>query len=104
VLTALLLGFLVAFHRAEQVFDVVDEPLAVGEAAEEEGFAAVGTFGFALLDPGAETVLAGEFAAGGIHAGLLDFLETDVAQQEGQVLPVVRNLNFYINESVQIQT
>jgi hypothetical protein len=45
VLTALLLGFLVAVHGAEQVFDVVDETLAVGEAAKEEGLRQCGHSG-----------------------------------------------------------
>jgi hypothetical protein len=46
----------------------------------------VGALGFALLDPGAEAVVAGELAAGGAHSGLFYVLKADVALQEGEVL------------------
>jgi hypothetical protein len=93
VLTALLLHPLVAVHRAQQVLDIVDEALAVGEAAEEEGLAAVGALGLALLDPGAQTVLAGQFAARGTHPRLLHVLEADVALQKREVLTLRRRLH-----------
>ena len=83
---ALFLEFFVALHGGEEVAHVVDEAFAVCEAAEEEGLATVGTLWFALFDPGAETVLAGEFAAGGAHSGFLDGLEADVALDKGGLL------------------
>lgn len=45
------------------------------------------TLRLALLDPGSETVLTGQLAAGGAHSGFLDCLETDVALQERSLLP-----------------
>jgi hypothetical protein len=83
----LLLQSFVAVHLAEQVPHVVYEALAVGEAAQEEGLAAMRALGLALLDPGAEAVVAGEFAAGGTHPWLFYVLKADVALQEGEVLP-----------------
>jgi hypothetical protein len=45
----------------------------------------VRALGLALLDPGAQAVLAGELAAGWAHSGLFYVLKADVALQEGQV-------------------
>lgn len=89
VVRALLLHAVAAVEGAQQLLDVVDEALAVREAAEEERLAAVRALGLALLDPGAQAVLAGQLAAGGTHARLLHRLQADVALQERD-LPVAR--------------
>jgi hypothetical protein len=91
MVAALFLHLLVAVHGAEQVLDVVHEALAVREAAQQEGLAAVRALGLALFDPCPQAVLAGELAAGRAHAGFLYILEADVALQERQVLPVALN-------------
>jgi hypothetical protein len=49
VLTALLLQFLVVVHGTEQMFDVVHEEFTVGETAQQQWLAAMGTFQFTLL-------------------------------------------------------
>jgi hypothetical protein len=86
MLRALLFHFLVAVHLAEKVLHVIDESLAVSEAAEQEWFSAVRALRFALLDPGAQAILAGELAARWAHSGFFYVLKADVALQEGQVL------------------
>ena len=95
MLAALLLRALAAVHRAQQLPDVVHEALAVREAAEQQRLAAVRALGLALLDPGAQAVLAGQLAAGGTHARLLHRLQADVALQEVH-FPVAR-LHLIIN-------
>jgi hypothetical protein len=94
MLAAFLFQLLVAVHRTQQVLDVVHESLAVGEAAQEERFAAVRAFGFAFFDPGSEAVVAGQLAAGGAHPRLLDILKADVALQKGEVLTIASGLHF----------
>lgn len=86
MLLALLLQPFVAVHLAEEVPHVVYEPLAVREAPQQERFSAVRALWLALLDPGAEAVVAGELAAGGTHSGFFHVLKADVALQEGEVL------------------
>lgn len=89
MLGALLLYAVAALQSTQQLLDVVDEALAVREAAEQEGLAAVRALGLALLDPGAQAVVAGQLAAGGTHPRLLHRLQADVALQERD-LPVAR--------------
>ena len=95
VLAPLLLRALAAVHRAQQLPDVVHEALAVRKTAEQQRLAAVRALGLALLDPGAQAVLAGQLAAGGTHARLLHRLQADVALQEVH-FPVAR-LHLIIN-------
>ena len=80
--SAFLLQLVVAVHGTDDVLDVVHEALAVGKAAQQQGLAAVRALGFALLDPGAQAVLAGQLAARRAHPRLLYVLEADVALQE----------------------
>lgn len=88
MLAALLLQSVVAVDGTEQVLDVVDEAFTVGEAAQELRLAAVRALRLALLDPGAQAVLAGELAAGRTHPGFLNVLVADVALQERHILRV----------------
>lgn len=68
------------------MLDVVNETLTVCKTPEQLWLPAVWTLWFAFFDPGAETMLAGQFAAGRAHAGFLDVLEADVALKERDVL------------------
>lgn len=86
MLSAFLLEAIVTINRAQQVLDVVHKALAVCEATKQLWLSAVWTFWFALFDPGAKTVLTGQFAAGWAHPRLLDVLEADVALKKGDVL------------------
>lgn len=53
MLAAFFFQLLVIVDRTDEVFDVVDEALAIGEAAQQERFSAMRTFRFAFLYPGA---------------------------------------------------
>lgn len=70
------------------MFDIVDESLTICETAKKQRFSTVRTFGFTLLDPCSETVLAGEFAAGWTHSWFFDVLEADVTLEEGKLLTI----------------
>ena len=80
-----LLDLLVAVHSLEEVADIADEALALGEVIEGHDFPAVRALGPPLLDPLAQALLAGHLAAAGAHPWLLQPLEADVAVQEGRL-------------------
>jgi len=86
MLLALFFCFLVWVHGADEVFDLVDESLAVGETGQGEGLAAVRAFGTRVLDPFSQAALAGEFWAWWTHSGLFDGVHADIALEEGGVI------------------
>lgn len=82
MLIAFFLQLVVAVHRTDDMFDIVDKAFAIGKAAEQKCLPTMRTLGLALFDPRPQAVLAGELAAGGTHPWLFHVLEADVTLQE----------------------